>query len=98
MQTFYTKSGWLTDYALSCGYKHFQRGISLESLMANRACYVVTRLQIDYNSPARVMHRRTTASLTEARKWFLEELRSAGYPLTKKLLQIGEGPYQNAIA
>ena len=97
MEAFYTKSGWLTQYALSCGYRHFQRGVCLESLMANKACYVVTSVQRYLNSPARVVYRRTTAALPVARKWFLEELLSAGYPLTKKPLQVGSSFHQNAI-
>lgn len=70
MAKFYTNSGWLTRYALACGYKHAQRrkdGQDVELVCINQE--IPTYLVRRHDGPLRTFE-SFTPSLAFARKQF----------------------------
>jgi hypothetical protein len=70
MAKFYTKDGWLTRYALACGYKHAQERKDRQEVVLTCICtetplYLVRR----YNGPERTLE-SFTQSLAFARQQF----------------------------
>ena len=82
MASFYTKSGWLTRYALACGYKHAQtrehdgQDVELTCVNPETPTYLVRR----YDGPDRTFE-SYTHSLPFARRMFQHAMEE---PLTRR--------------